>query len=189
MSERNVVTWTTMLVDYTKNGLMDAARVLFDAIPEKTLVCWTAMMSGYVQSGLPNEALEYFRMMKGTCVKPDAFAMTSVISALAQLGRPDLANWITTLADRQGVEQNERVLTSLVDMHAKCDNIEEACLLFEEIPQTDVFPYSALITGLASHGHGIRALEVFWQNAKGKGRTRLYNFCWCTKCMLPYGTC
>ena len=168
MSERNDVTWTTMLVGYTKNGLMDAARVLFDAMPEKTLICWTAMISGYAQSGRPNEALECFRWMRLACVKPDAFAMTSVISALAQLARPDLAHWITSLVDREGIERNERVLTALVDMHAKCGNIEEACQLFEEISQPDVFPYSALITGLASHGHGMRALEIFGRMQRAK---------------------
>ncbi|XP_021749589.1 putative pentatricopeptide repeat-containing protein At5g37570 [Chenopodium quinoa] len=161
MIEKNVVTWTTMLVGYTKSKMMDMAKILFEAMPEKTLVCWTAMISGYAQNGQPNDALTYFRRMQGVHVKPDAFAMTSVISALAQLGRPDLANWIMILVNQEGIERNVKVLTSLVDMHAKCGNIEEACRLFEEIPQPDVYPYSALITGLASHGHGIRALEVF----------------------------
>ncbi|XP_019105689.2 putative pentatricopeptide repeat-containing protein At5g37570 [Beta vulgaris subsp. vulgaris] len=161
MSEKNVVTWTTMLVGYTKNKMMDVARILFEAMPQKTLVCWTAMISGYAQNGRPNEALLYFRRMQTANVKPDAFAMNAVISALAQLGRPDLANWIMTLVDQEGIVRNEKVLTSLVDMQAKCGNIEEACRLFEEIPQPDVYPYSALITGLASHGHGLKALEVF----------------------------
>ncbi|KNA07610.1 hypothetical protein SOVF_170350 [Spinacia oleracea] len=161
MLDKNVVTWTTMLVGYTKKKIMGVARILFEAMPEKTLVCWTAMISGYAQNGQPNEALAYFRSMRKAHVKPDAFAMTAVISALAQLGRPDLANWIMTLMDQEGIERNEKVLTSLVDMHAKCGNIEEACRLFEEIRQPDVYPYSALITGLASHGHGIRALDVF----------------------------
>lgn len=161
MLERNIVTWTTMLVGYTKNGLMDVAKVLFEAMPEKTLVCWTAMISGYAQNGRPNEALALFRRMERTHVKPDAFAMTAVTSALAQIGRPDLANWVTALLDQEGIERNERVLTALVDMHAKCGNIEEACQLFEEIHQPDVYPYSALITGLASHGHGLRALQFF----------------------------
>lgn len=161
MFEKNVVTWTTMLVGYTKNKMMDMGRTLFEAMSEKTLVCWTAMISGYAQNGQPNEALMYFRRMQSAHVKPDAFAMTAVISALAQLGRPDLANWIMSVVDQEGIERNEKVLTSLVDMHAKCGNIEEAFRLFEEIRQPDVYPYSALITGLASHGHGIRALEVF----------------------------
>lgn len=161
MNDKNVVSWTTMLVGYTKNRLMDKARIIFEAMPEKTLVCWTAMISGYAQNGVPNEALKYFYGMQRARVRPDPYAMTAVMSAIAQLGCPDLASWITTLVDQEGIERNERVLTSLVDMHAKCGNIEKACQLFEEIPRPDVYPYSALITGLASHGHGLKALEIF----------------------------
>ncbi|GAB4860593.1 hypothetical protein Ancab_035754 [Ancistrocladus abbreviatus] len=161
MPERDAVSWTTMLIGYTRNGQVDLARVLFNSMPEKTLVCWTAMISAYTQNDRPTEALALFHKMERARVKADAFTMTAVISALAQLGRPELAHWITTYAEREGIERNERILTALVDMHAKCGNIEEACQLFEEIPQPDVFPYSALITGLASHGHGMKALEFF----------------------------
>ncbi|KAH0975414.1 hypothetical protein GBA52_017313 [Prunus armeniaca] len=161
MPERNVVSWTTMLVGYTKSGLIDQARGLFDEMPEQSLICWTALISGYSQNGRPSEALSLFRRMEKAPVKPDAFTMTAVISALAQLGRADLANWIGSYVDREGVEQNEQVLTALVDMHAKCGNMEEACGIFEKIPRKDVFSYSALITGLASHGHGVKALEIF----------------------------
>ncbi|KAL6281008.1 hypothetical protein ACE6H2_017889 [Prunus campanulata] len=161
MPERNVVSWTTMLVGYTKSGLIDQARGLFDEMPERSLICWTALISGYSQNGRPSEALSLFRRMEKAPVKPDAFTMTAVISALAQLGRADLANWIGSYVDREGIEQNEQVLTALVDMHAKCGNMEEACGIFEKIPRKDVFSYSALITGLASHGHGVKALEIF----------------------------
>ncbi|KAL9228387.1 hypothetical protein vseg_003976 [Gypsophila vaccaria] len=161
MFERDAVTWTTILVGYTKKGMMDLARTIFDDMPDKTLVCWTAMISGFAQNRRANDALMYFRRMQETRVKPDALTMTAVISALAQLGRPELANWITSLVCRERIERNERVLTALADMHAKCGNIEEACELFDEIRKPDMFAYSALITGLASNGHGIRALEVF----------------------------
>lgn len=161
MPDRNVVSWTTMLVGYTKNGFIDMAKGLFDKMPDRSLICWTAMISGYSQNGRPSEALSLFRRMESSRVKPDAFTMTALISALAQLGRADLANWIGSYVDREGIEQNEQVLTALVDMHAKCGNMEEACHIFEKIPHKDVFSYSAIITGLASHGHEIKALEIF----------------------------
>ncbi|XP_059444057.1 putative pentatricopeptide repeat-containing protein At5g37570 [Corylus avellana] len=161
MPERNAVSWTTMLVGYTKNGLIDLAKALFDEMPERSLVCWTAMISGYAQNGRPSEALALFQIMEKASVKPDAFTMTAAISASAQLGRPDIANWIASYVDQESIEQNEPVLTALVDMHAKCGNLERACCIFEEIPRRDIFSYSALITGLASHGHGVEALEIF----------------------------
>ncbi|OVA20561.1 Pentatricopeptide repeat [Macleaya cordata] len=148
------------------NALIDmygkySARVLFDSMPERNLVSWTAMITGYAQNGRPNEALELFRGMEKARIKPDAVTMTGVISASAQLGGLELANWIGSYVDRERIERNDKVLTALIDMHAKCGNMEEACRLFKEIPCPDVFSYSALITGLASHGHGFRALEMF----------------------------
>ncbi|TQD72758.1 hypothetical protein C1H46_041677 [Malus baccata] len=161
MPDRNAVSWTTMLMGYTKSGFMDKAKALFDEMPERGLICWTAIISGYSQNGRPSEALSFFRRMEKARVKPDAFTMKAVISALAQLGRADLANWIGSYVDREGIEQNEQLLTALVDMHAKCGNMEEACAIFEKIPLKDVFSYSAIITGLASNGHGVKVLEIF----------------------------
>ncbi|KAG6683783.1 hypothetical protein I3842_12G031800 [Carya illinoinensis] len=161
MPQRNSVSWAAMLVGYTKNGLIDAAKSLFDEMPEKSLFCWTAMISGCAQNGRPSEALELFRRMEKAHVRPDAYTITAVISASAQLGRADIANWIASYVEQEGIEQNDLVLTALVDMHAKCGNMEEACSVFDRIHQQDVFSYSALITGLASHGHGVKALEIF----------------------------
>ncbi|KAI3917986.1 hypothetical protein MKW98_000220 [Papaver atlanticum] len=161
MPERNVVSWTTMLVGYAKSGYMDSARFLFDSMPERNIIAWTAMINGYAQNGRPSEALELFRGMEKARIKPEAVTMTGVISASAQLGGTELANWIGSYVDREGIERNEKILTALIDMHAKCGNMEEACRLFRGIPSPDVFSYSALITGLASHGHGFKALEIF----------------------------
>ncbi|KAK9119894.1 hypothetical protein Scep_017987 [Stephania cephalantha] len=168
MPERNVVSWTTMLVGYTKSGCLELGRVVFDTMPERNLVSWTAMITGYAQNGRPGEALGMFRRMEELGMKPDAVTMTSVISATAQLGGPEMANFIESYVDKEMIERNERVLTALVDMHAKCGNIEGACRLFREIPHPDVFSYSALIVGLASHGHGLKALEVF-SRMRGEG--------------------
>ncbi|KAF3438663.1 hypothetical protein FNV43_RR21427 [Rhamnella rubrinervis] len=134
MPERNIVSWTTMLVGYTKNGFIDLAEVLFDKMPDQSLVCWTAMISAYAQSKRPSDALKLFWRMEKERIKPDAFTMTAVISASAQLGHADLANWMGSYMDQAGIEQNEQVLTALVDMHAKCGNIEKAILIFEKIP-------------------------------------------------------
>lgn len=161
MPERNVVSWTTMIVGYTKGGNMDVARILFEAMPERNLVSWTAMITGYAQNGQPSEALSLFRRMEMVRVKPDAVTMTGVISASAQLGGTELANFVTSYVDKNGIERNKKVLTALVDMQAKCGNMEEACRVFNEICHPDVFSYSALIIGLASHGYGIKALEIF----------------------------
>ncbi|KAG9446616.1 hypothetical protein H6P81_012744 [Aristolochia fimbriata] len=162
MPFRNVVSWTTMIVGYTKNGLVDVARRLFDEMRERNLITWTAMITGYSQNGQPSEALALFdRMVTSTGIRPDAATMTGVISAIAQLGRPELANSIQSFIEKNKIEKNERVLTALLDMFGKCGNMQEACRVFDEIPKPDVYSYSAVIAGLASHGCGEKALNIF----------------------------
>ena len=163
MLSPNVVSWTVLIMGYCKSCLLDAARELFERMPSKNLVSWSVMITGYSQSGRPEESLGLFREMERMGVTPDAATMTGVISAAAQLGRSDLANWISSYVERKGIERNERVLTALVDMHAKCGNVELALCLFDEIPCRDAFSYAALINGLASHGHGEKALEIFYR--------------------------
>lgn len=162
MSVRNLVTWNTMVVGYVKSGMVNDARQVFDAMPDRNLVSWATMISGYAQSGRPNEALEVFNEMQSRIISPpDAATMIGVISSAAQLGGSELADWVGCYVDRNGIERNQRILTGLVDMHAKCGNLEKARLIFSDMRSKDLLSYTAIITGLAAHGHGHEALELF----------------------------
>ncbi|RWW80625.1 hypothetical protein BHE74_00011023, partial [Ensete ventricosum] len=161
MPIQNTVSWTVMVVGYCKTGAVVAARQLFDRMPEKNLVSWTVMITGYSQCGMPQEALALFRQLERQRIEPDAATMVGVISASAQLGSVELANWVGSYVDRKKIDRNERVLTALVDMHAKCGNVEKALHAFEEISFPDAYSYTALINGLAAHGHEIKALDIF----------------------------
>ncbi|KAL6613947.1 hypothetical protein ACP70R_036217 [Stipagrostis hirtigluma subsp. patula] len=161
MPTRDSASWSVLLIGYCKCGLMQYARELFDKMPGKNLVAWTAMINGYAQTGRPKASLAMFREMEAAGIKPDAATMVGVISAAAQMGSMELAGWVGTYVDTKRIERNEKVLTALVDMHAKCGNVEQALSAFREIAQPDAYPYTALISGLATHGHAKLALEVF----------------------------
>lgn len=52
--------------------------------------------------------------------------------------------------------------TSLIDMYAKCGSIEKARWVFNILgPNKDVMAWSAMISGLAMHGHSEGCLELF----------------------------
>ncbi|KAJ0085077.1 hypothetical protein Patl1_07386 [Pistacia atlantica] len=48
MPEKDVISWTELIVAYTKSGDMKSANVLFDGLPLKDMVAWTAMATGYI---------------------------------------------------------------------------------------------------------------------------------------------
>ncbi|KAI3925174.1 hypothetical protein MKW98_009824 [Papaver atlanticum] len=164
MPERDVISWTSVIVAYTKNGDMELAADLFDELPDKDIVVCTAMLTGYVQNGKPKEALKLFEsMMKDTVVKIDEVTLVGAISACAQLGAMESANWIRTIADKEGFNSAKDVVvgSALIDMYSKCGNVEEAYRIFQGMRGRNVFSYTAMVTGFAMHGRAESAVNLF----------------------------
>ncbi|MCL7041147.1 hypothetical protein MKW94_012517 [Papaver nudicaule] len=154
MPVRDVISWTSMIL-VCLMGLRD----------KDTVVC-TAMLTGYVQNGKPGEALELFKsiMMKDSVVKVDEVALVGAISACAQLGGSESANWIRNIADKEGFDSAENVVvgSALIDMYSKCGSVEEAYRIFQGMIERNVFSYTAMITGFAMHGRAESAVELFY---------------------------
>jgi pentatricopeptide repeat protein len=162
MPEKNVVSFTTMIDGYAKAGDMATSRFLFEQAAEKDIVAWSALISGYVQNGQPNQALEVYREMESMNVKPDEFILVSLMSAASQLGHLELARWIDSYVVNSSIDvQQDHVITALVDMNAKCGNMERALKLFQEMPKRDLVSYCTMIQGFSIHGHGEDAVNLF----------------------------
>lgn len=162
MPLRNEVSFTTLVDGYAKAGNMAAARSLFDELPQKDLVSWSALMSGYVQNGKPGEAVKAFGEMWALNLKPDEFILVSLMSACSQLGSLELAKWIESYMSKESFDlRRAHVAAALVDMNAKCGNMERATLLFEEMPERDLISYCSMIQGLCIHCCGAQAVLLF----------------------------
>ncbi|KAJ1389793.1 Tetratricopeptide-like helical domain superfamily [Sesbania bispinosa] len=162
MPEKNVVSYTTMIDGYAKVGDMAAARFMFEQATEKDIVAWSALITGYVQNGQPNQALKLFLEMEAKNVKPDEFILVSLMSASSQLGHLELAQWFDSYVSNSCIDlQQEHVIAALLDMNAKCGNMERALKLFEEMPKRDLVSYCSMIQGLSIHGCGEDAVNLF----------------------------
>ncbi|XVE75911.1 hypothetical protein DITRI_Ditri12bG0129900 [Diplodiscus trichospermus] len=162
MPERNVISYTTMIDGYAKAGDMASARFLFEQAPEKDIVAWSTLISGYEQNGQPNEAVKIFIRMGEMDVKPDEFILVSLMSACSQVGSLELARWVDCYLSRSEIDiRQAHVLAALIDMNAKCGNMDRATKLFEEMPKHDVVTYCSMIQGLAIHSLETQAIELF----------------------------
>ncbi|KAG7015321.1 Pentatricopeptide repeat-containing protein, partial [Cucurbita argyrosperma subsp. argyrosperma] len=178
MSERDVVSWTELIVAYAKFGDMESARGLFDELPLKDMVAWTAMVTGYAQNARPKEALEYFQKMQDVGIETDEVTLVGVISACAQLGAVKYANWIRDIAERSsfGPYENVMVGSALIDMYSKCGSPDEAYKVFEGMKERNVFSYSSMIVGYAMHGRAHSALQLFHEMLKTEIRPNKVTF-------------
>ncbi|XP_074273159.1 pentatricopeptide repeat-containing protein At2g45350, chloroplastic-like [Silene latifolia] len=164
MPERDVITWASMIDGYAKIGSLAIARDLFDQAPEKDIVVCNAMMSGYVQNGNSIDALQFFHDTIGiNKLFPDKTTLSIVLSAIAQLGRIDEGIAIHSYIEDNGFIVNGKLGVALIDMYSKCGSIENAIHLFESIEVKEVDHWNAMIGGMAIHGLGELAFELFME--------------------------
>jgi len=151
-----------MIDGYAQSSQIEKARRLFDQMQEKNVVSWTSMINGYVVSCLFNEALELFQEMQVRRVEPDKVALACALSACAQLGTLDQGQWIHTYIRRKRIQLDNVLGCVLVDMYAKCGELNEAMAVFKKIEETrSVSLWTAMITGFAVHSQGREALDLF----------------------------
>ncbi|KAM0065215.1 putative tetratricopeptide-like helical domain superfamily [Helianthus debilis subsp. tardiflorus] len=161
MTVKTSVSWTTMIAGYSKHGRMDAAKKLFDEMPDKDVVPWNALIGGYVQTKRFKEALSVFHEMQSTNVYPDEVTMVYCLSACSQVGALDLGTWMHRYIKKHNLSITVGVGTALVDMYAKCGNIETALQLFDELPSRNSLTWTAIIVGLANNGNAHDAISRF----------------------------
>jgi pentatricopeptide repeat protein len=161
MMVKDAFSWTKLVVAYSKSGDMGSAEEVFVRCPVKDMVAWTAMVTGYAQNAMPAKALEAFEQMAAVGIAIDEVSLTGAISACAQLGAVRRAAWVQEIAERSGFGRNVVVGSGLVDMYAKCGLIDKACKVFEGMQERNVYTYSSMIVGLASHGRANDAIALF----------------------------
>ncbi|KAG2669397.1 hypothetical protein I3760_14G033000 [Carya illinoinensis] len=154
---------TSLLCSYASCGYMGHARKIFDDIPEKNVVCWTALISGYISVGQYGEAIDMFRMLLEMGLQPDSFTIVKVLSACTQLGDLRSGAWIDGYMAEIGMGRNVFVATSLVDMYAKCGDMEKARCVFDRMGEKDIVTWSTMIQNYALNGLPKEALDLFFQ--------------------------
>ncbi|KAK9273480.1 hypothetical protein L1049_018290 [Liquidambar formosana] len=157
----DVVLWNAMVAGYAKVGDVANARDLFERMPERNVISWTAMLAGYAQMNQPNEAITIFQRMQLEGVEPDEITMLAALSACAHLGALELGEWIRNYIEKHGFSKVVPLRNALIDMYAKSGNIKKALDVFENMKHKSVVTWTTMIAGLALHGLGREALEMF----------------------------
>ncbi|KAF3790006.1 Pentatricopeptide repeat-containing protein [Nymphaea thermarum] len=160
MDERDVVSWTTMFSGYAKCGRVDEARLLFDEMPVRNSVSWNAMIAAYVQNGRFQEAFALFERMQAE-IGVDKYAAATMLSACTSLGALDQGKWIHACIEKSGIELDMKLATSVIDMYCKCGCLEKAFEVFRGLPKKGISSWNCMISGLAVHGQGRDALDLF----------------------------
>ncbi|XP_073006211.1 pentatricopeptide repeat-containing protein At3g62890-like isoform X1 [Typha latifolia] len=160
---RDVVSWNAILAGYARAERMDVVEEVFAEMPERDVVSWSTVIVGYVQGGILEKGLSLFRKMIDKGLMVNEATLVTVLSACAQLGLLENGQFVHGIIRSINFPMSLNLGTALVDMYAKCGCIKLSIQVFDELPQRDVFAWNAMICGLATHGMGKEAVELFQQ--------------------------
>ncbi|KAM3383672.1 hypothetical protein ACQJBY_008379 [Aegilops geniculata] len=149
---------------YCKCGSMNAAGLIFDRWSHLTgdmKFAWSTMVAGYVQNGREEEAFEFFRLMLRQGVAADQFTLTSAVAACANAGMVEQGRQVHGCVEKLGHSFDAPLASTIVDMYAKCGNLDDACRMFDIAPTKNVALWTSMLCSYASHGRGRTAIELF----------------------------
>ncbi|KAM6541935.1 hypothetical protein CsatB_006382 [Cannabis sativa] len=146
---------------YIKCGDMVSANTVFADIPTPDDVAWTTMISGCVENGDEDRALSIYHQMRLAGIQPDEYTFATLVKASSCLTALEQGRQIHANVIKLDCASDPFVGTSLVDMYAKCGNIESAYCLFKRMDVKNVALWNALLVGLAQHGDAKEALNLF----------------------------
>jgi pentatricopeptide repeat protein len=114
-----------------------------------------------VKRGEGQKALEHFQQMQQEGVQPDPVTFVVVLNACASLQALEEGSHIHEQIIQSSCKSDAFVIGSLVDIYAKCGNMENACKVFDKMLLRDVVTWNAVIFGYVKCRQGQKALELF----------------------------
>ncbi|KAK9143686.1 hypothetical protein Syun_013086 [Stephania yunnanensis] len=157
----DVFVQTSLVAMYSQCGQIEIALNVFDKMSHRNVVTWTTVMDSCIRSDRSEMALVAFRGMQRTGIRPDHYAIVSVLTACSRLGALNLGRWVHTYIERVGFEVTSFLGTALIDMYCKCGSVDEAYSVFDSMKGRSVHSWNAMIHGLSVHGRGAEALHLF----------------------------
>ncbi|KAL0433641.1 UNVERIFIED_CONTAM: Pentatricopeptide repeat-containing protein, chloroplastic [Sesamum latifolium] len=148
---------------YVKFGNLVVARRVFDNMLEKNVVSWTAMLNGYQKHGIGNEALRLFIEFVDSGLHGNSQTYVFLLKLCSRTCDYDLGRQLHgyIVKSQKAYDLDVYVETSLVDMYAKCGQIEDARMLFDRMRRRNAITWNTILAGYARNGLGEEAIRLF----------------------------
>ncbi|XP_068664146.1 pentatricopeptide repeat-containing protein At3g58590-like [Aristolochia californica] len=147
---------------YTRNAQYQEALDLLSQLKEPDIVSCNGFIEACARSGLYREAFELFKQMRTNSFLPDNCTFVSLLSISIKLCNLELGCNIHSFIIKMDFSCSDVFVQNvLVDMYAKCGNLEGSMKVFDEMSERNVISWTSLISGLALHGCPQEALRRF----------------------------
>ncbi|KAJ4971455.1 hypothetical protein NE237_004554 [Protea cynaroides] len=144
--ESNPVLGSALMDFYSKCDHFMEASEIFKFMDSCDTVSWSTMISSLIQSQKWDQALRLYPQMLKAGISPNEFTFVKLLTASTFLGL-DYGKLIHAHVILWGVELNLVLKTALVTMYVKCQRMDDALNVSNQTTESDVFLWTALISG------------------------------------------
>ncbi|CAL5428196.1 unnamed protein product [Camellia sinensis] len=162
--EDDVFVQNALISMYFQCGFVEFGRMVFDMVPGlvRDVVTWNSVISGYVQSDCCANALKVFGELLDDCaVRPNEVTVVSALTACGRNGFLDLGTKVHGFSVVSGFDLDVFLGSSLVDMYAKCGQLEDARKVFDRIPNRNIVCWTSMIAGYVQSDLYKDAIDLF----------------------------
>ncbi|KAK6138768.1 hypothetical protein DH2020_027490 [Rehmannia glutinosa] len=155
--------WNSIILGFVKNGLVREAHAILGKTPYSGIVSWTNIMVGYFNMGEVENAMKVFRLMPDR----DTTVWNVAIFGLGENDHFEDGIKLFIEMKEDGASLDEATFTSFLTI---CSNlpslnlgkqIHAEIIKFNSMVSHDIISWNSIICGLAHHGHGEKAIEMF----------------------------
>ncbi|KAK9124390.1 hypothetical protein Sjap_013992 [Stephania japonica] len=148
----DLVVMNSLIDMYAKSESLGDSKRVFGEMGRRDIYTWTGMIAGYVQSGCGVEALEFFREMMVSGVRPSSATFAGILPVFFTWGFLELVKQIHGLVVVNGCDCDRFVGTAIVDVYASCGGLGYGRLIFDRMKERDVVCWNTMIKGCAQTG-------------------------------------
>ncbi|XP_078437902.1 pentatricopeptide repeat (PPR) superfamily protein [Wolffia australiana] len=141
---------------YSKCGLLEEARQVFDEMPVKTIVSWNSLIAGIINHGSPEEALQIFSVLHREGTPPSEYTLSILLSHCSSISRQ-----LHCLALKIAMAETVYVATALIDAYQKIGAVRSAFQIFDRMAERSSVTWSSMVAGLARNRLCEESLKMF----------------------------
>ncbi|KAF3777621.1 Pentatricopeptide repeat-containing protein [Nymphaea thermarum] len=150
-----------LITMYSKCRDMNCASQLFFRIYSANIISYTALIAGFIENGMNEDAVLFYHHMLDQGVKENEYTFASILKSFSSLSSLQQGRQVHARIVKSGFESDLLVENALIDAYSKCGSIMDAQNVFVSMINHDKVSYTTMIGGLAQHGMGKEAVELF----------------------------
>ncbi|KAI8527550.1 hypothetical protein RHMOL_Rhmol12G0083600 [Rhododendron molle] len=156
-------------------GRIQSARLVFDTIPDPDIYSYKVMIRWYFLNDLYFEIVGFYNCLRKCLRECDNVVFSLVLKACSELGDFDGGRKVHCEIVKVG-SPDGFVMTGLVDMYAKCGEVEYSREVFDDIVDRNVVSWTSMIVGYVQNDCIEEGLVLFNQMRDGLVQGNQYTF-------------